>query len=214
MKHMKFFKMLLVAIVAVQFTSCNSDFEEESDWICILPPDWGQPVFTLDSDSIPHFNALNPMSMADFEARVVGYGWHCNALQRINNDGFISSDNLLGQYFGLGPTHYYFDKDILRKFMYIDHLGYINGGMMYLDQGYTYDDETAHIHVGNYDELQLFSYFDSSDGKVFLYCICLFGIDSAEVPRYCVATFQRMTNAELNDVRNLYSVNFADYLSN
>ncbi len=212
---MKFRRNILVTVVAILLTSCSSDFEDENDWICILPPDWGEPVFTFDADSVPHFNALKPMSNADFESKVMGYGWHCNALQMISNNGYIS-DNILGQYYGLGPTHYYFGTDTMTKFLYVNHLGNVNGGFMYLDQEYIYDEASAHIctiKASNdiTDELQLFSYFESPDGKVFLYGICLFGIKSSGVPTYCIATLQRMTGRELADIRKQYSENLADY---
>jgi len=215
MKIMKFWSTFFMMVIATMFISCSTDLDDEEDWVCILPPDWGQPVFTLDADSVPHFNAFKPMSRADFEDKVAGYGWHCNALQKINNDGYIS-ENILGQYYGMGPTHYYFGIDSLTKFIWVDHLGYVNGGMMYLNYEYTYDEDSAHIRVvaashESFDELQLFSYFDTPEGKAFLYGIWLFGINSSGVPIYCVTTLQRMTSAELRGTRNLYSVNYADY---
>ena len=206
------YAIALVLFAAFSLASCSSDDDSDNPekWVCILPPDWGLPVFTLDADSVPHFRHFTPYSADDFEKQVKGHGWHCNALQLINNDGSFSNDNLLGQLSGLGPTHYYFGESKLTKFIYVDHLGYKNGGMMYVERDYNYDESTSCVMSENQVEWQWFSTFPDK----YIYAIYQLGVKSNGTPIYCIMTLQRMTDKELAAIRQQYSVNYDEEVNN
>ena len=121
MKLLKTWQFLCLMLSILSLTSCSKseDLDESDKWICILPPDDGTPLFTLDADSLPHFKNFKPISQSQFQKDIVGYGWNCNALQTIYNDGRFSNDNLIGSMLGLGPDHYYITKEKITKFFYV-----------------------------------------------------------------------------------------------
>ena len=206
MKTMKLWRLAFAILAAFSLASCSNDNDNDNSekWVCTLPSDWGQPIFTLDADSVPHFRNFAPYSAADFDQQVNGYGWHCNGLQVINNDGSFSNENLLGQTYGIGSTHYYFKGSKLTKFIYSDQLGYKNDGMMYVERDYDYDESTGCVMSGNQIEWQWFSTFPDK----YIYAIYQLGVKSNGVPTYCLMTLQRMTDNELATIRQQYSVNY------
>lgn len=203
-------RLLPMSVALLTFAACSSDedgVDNPNKWICIYPESTLEAPFTLDADSVPHFKNMHPMSATEFSERIVGYGWHCNGLQIIYNDGSYSNDNLVGTLFGIGPTHYEFAADKLTEFIYVDSRGNENGGMMYRECVYSYDEKTGDIKSADGTKLQLFSYLDDGDNHYF-YAIYKLGTKSNGVPNYCVATFQRMTEAELKETRETYSLNY------
>ncbi len=209
MKLLKTWQFLCLMLSILSLTSCSKseDLDESDKWICILPPDDGTPLFTLDADSLPHFKNFKPISQSQFQKDIAGYGWNCNALQTIYNDGRFSNDNLIGSMLGLGPDHYYITKEKITKFFYVDALGYQNAGRFYQDRDYTYDETTGWIMSEGQQLFQLYSYLEA-DGRYFIYAIYPFGQNTHGTPQYCIATFQRMTSKQLEDIRKAYTVNY------
>lgn len=206
---MKIFRIMFLMFAALSIASCSSDdgTEDPNDWMCRLPPDWGGPVFTLDADSIPHFRNMAPMSEYDFWQRVVGKGWHCNGLQVINNDGSYSNDNLVGTILGISAPHYYFgDKGLLTKYFIADS----QGSLMHVERPYSYNAETGNLTTNDGQEMCIFSWFDDTEGRHFLYGIWRMGVKASGVPTYCIMTLQQMTQQELDATRREYATAYGD----
>ena len=105
---------------------------------------------------------------------------------------------------GLGPTHYYFGDHTLTQFIYVDHLGYKNGGMMYTVSDYTYDESTNSVMTGSDTAFQWIGTLDDR----YIYAIIHLADKANGVPSYCLMTLQRMTAAELATIRGLYAVEY------
>ena len=181
----------------MMFTSCGSDDEE-------------RPVISIMESMVDmtggraQWPGLTKLTRATFESQIVGQGWYCEQSYQVSPRGVYGPSTSRQGMFGIGPVHYYFDRDSVTRFLYNDAKGYQNKGLGYVRDAYTYDENDNGVYVDGNRLLQI-----SPSGVVngrFLYAIEDGGTHADGSTAYAVSIVRRMSGGEQSAIRRDYSV--------
>ncbi|MBM6991647.1 MAG: hypothetical protein I3J02_00020 [Prevotella sp.] len=195
-----FFLLFVAATTLSALLSCLSD-NEPDDRLIIDPAD---VVFDSDAAGRPVWPDLKPMSRASFDQLVVGHAWHCDATFEIMDNGIASHKNLWGSMLGMGPTHYFFDKDSVTMFVYNDAHGNINAGLGYMRLPYSFDERDNGIYIDGRRELQLAPLKLSSTQQLSAIQHIAQRSDGRHI--YGMSVFRRLNDREYQQLRETYKV--------
>ena len=191
---------LLFGGMGLLFAACESDDgAEKHPEVCLVESQLDQ-----GSDGMFRWPSLSQLSKADFEQMVVGRGWYCEAGFRVASNGFYGPSTSLKGMFGVGPEHYYFDRDSLTRFFYNDARGHENGGLGYVREAYVYNEDDNGVYVDGRRLMQFRS--PAVDAKGFLFAIEHMGSYSDGTSAYAVCVFRPLSPRELSVLRSRYSV--------
>ncbi|MGI6242382.1 MAG: hypothetical protein ACOYJK_02410 [Prevotella sp.] len=195
-----FFCLVTIIVMSIVLYSCQSD----DDPRLIIDP--VEPYVTLSADGVPSF--LNPTRMTRelFNENIVGRGWYYESSHEIKPDGTIMMTDFYQDMIGISPSHYYFDADSLTVFRYHDSQGYVNGGLGFVRYAYTYNEADQGIYVQGRRVLQLNPVGEK--GYKYLRTVRWSAMRSDGTQVYTLDIFRRMTDKELEKIRQTYSANF------
>lgn len=145
---------------------------------------------------------LEPLTKAEFERQVVGYGWKWIDTYEIKENGKLAQKPYWEDMLGGSPDQYYFAKDSVTRFFWADAIP----ADCYWTTAYTYEEKGNQVSTA-YGEhtLQLLKLEDSK-----LETIEYLGLQGDGIKVYGYSTFQRMSDEELEKYRESYPTNFED----
>lgn len=189
---------LLLVGLATMLASCGADDDEERPVVCVM-----ESMVDMTGGRA-QWPGLTKLTRATFESQIVGQGWYCEQSYQVSPRGVYGPSTSRQGMFGIGPVHYYFDRDSVTRFLYNDAKGYQNKGLGYVRDAYTYDENDNGVYVDGNRLLQI-----SPSGVVngrFLYAIEDAGTHSDGSTAYAVSIFRQMSPGELSGIRRDYSV--------
>ena len=198
--------MAMLSIVS--FTGCDMT-EEPSGPVTVIDYEFDR-TYIINNDGCCVFKGLKPVSAADIENKVKGYGWKVIGMYKVQDNGRLSQTNYL--YTGNG-VDYWFEPD--------GHLiGFHHGdtdGKLYNKTEWFYDAVTGFIMRGSASlgiqnrYMQVLSVVvlqGKKSNKFYMYTLQKLGDTTVEhdnvKPFYGMVVYQRMTDNELAETKKTY----------
>ena len=218
MKRIWIFLMAMLCIVS--FTGCNKT--DEPNGPVIDYDNLFDKTYTINDDGCCVLEGLKPVSAADIENKVKGYGWKVIGMYKVQGNGRLSQTNYL--YTGNG-VDYWFEPD--------GHLiGFQHGdtdGKFYNKTEWFYDAVTGFIMRGSaslsmqnryMQVLSVVTLQRKESNKFYMYTLQKLGDTTVEhdnvIPFYGMVVYQRMTDNELAEIKKTYdydaNIDFTDHL--
>lgn len=145
---------------------------------------------------------LEPLTEAEFEQQVVGYGWKWIDTYEIKENGELAQKSYWKDMEGGSPHQYYFAKDSVTRFFWADAIP----ADCYWTTAYTYEEKENQVSTA-YGELAL-QLLKLEDSK--LETIEYLGQRGGGIKVYGYSIYQRMSDEELEECRKSYPTNFED----
>lgn len=159
-------------------------------------------LFKFDANGECYYPSASALSKERFEKEVVGYGWKHVSTYEIAPNGECLKEEYYSEIVGGGPSHYYFESPTsLKTYLYMN--SYPASG--FLTSTYEYTDANRVVTNGEHTALQIISV----DGRL-LKAVEYLGMLSYGTKVYGYATYQRMTEQELAECQQYYSVDFSN----
>ena len=208
MKRIWIFLMAMLSIVS--FTGCDMT-EEPSGPVTVTDYDnLFDGTYTINNDGCCVLKGLKPVSAADIENKVKGYGWKVIGMYKVQDNGRLSQTNYL--YTGNG-VDYWFEPD--------GHLiGFHHGdtdGKFYNKTEWFYDAVTGFIMRGSASQSMQSRYMQvlsvvtlqgKKSNKFYMYTMQKLGDATDEhgnlKPFYGMVVYKRMTDNELEATKKAY----------
>ena len=208
MKRIWIFLMAMLSIVS--FTGC--DKAEEPNGPVIDYDNLFDKTYTINDDGCCVLEGLKPVSAADIENKVKGYGWKVIGMYKVQGNGRLSQTNYLYTGGG-GYVDYWFEPD--------GHLiGFQHGdtdGKFYNKTEWFYDAVTGFIMRGSaslsmqnryMQVLSVVTLQRKESNKFYMYTLQKLGDTTVEhdnvIPFYGMVVYQRMTDNELEATKKAY----------
>ncbi len=145
---------------------------------------------------------LDPLTRAEFEQKVVGYGWKWINTYEIMENGELAQKTYWEDMYGGSPDQYYFAKDSVTRFFWADAIP----ADCYWTSAYTYDEKGNQVSIEHETPtLQLLKLEDSR-----LEAIEYLGQLGDGTKIYGYSIYRRMSDEELEECRKSYPTNFED----
>ena len=107
MKRIWIFLMAMLCIVS--FTGCDMT-EEPSGPVTVIDYEFDR-TYIINNDGCCVFKGLKPVSAADIENKVKGYGWKVIGMYEVQDDGRLSQKDYRETVCGGGYEDYWFESD-------------------------------------------------------------------------------------------------------
>ena len=208
MKRIWIFLMAMLCIVS--FTGC--DKTDEPIGPVIDYDNLFDKTYTINDDGCCVLEGLKPVSAADIENKVKGYGWKVIGMYKVQGNGRLSQTNYLYTGGG-GYVDYWFEPD--------GHLiGFQHGdtdGKFYYKTEWFYDAVTGFIMRGSaslsmqnryMQVLSMVTLQRKESNRFYMYTLQKLGDTTVEhdnvIPFYGMVVYQRMTDNELAEIKKAY----------
>lgn len=107
MKRIWIFLMAMLCIVS--FTGCDMT-EEPSGPVTVIDYEFDR-TYIINNDGCCVFKGLKPVSAADIENKVKGYGWKVIGMYKVQDNGRLSQTDYRKTVYGGGYMDYWFESD-------------------------------------------------------------------------------------------------------
>lgn len=177
--------MLLLSLLLFMQSSCSKDDEL---------------TFKFDENGECYYPSVRSITIGSFEKNVVGYGWKYVSTREIDANGECMKGGYYDDLIGAGPHHYFFESGDVLKMYYTSSVHNRSGFATYT---YSYKPENNRVVVGLDGKMQILS-VEGDLLKVVEYMAVLSGGKKV----YGYSTYKRMTDSELEEFQEYYSVDF------
>lgn len=180
-------RLLGVLFLLVAHASCNDDEEL---------------LFKFDANGECYYPSVSTLSQERFKESVVGFGWkHINTYE-IGIDGECLKREYYADIVGSAPCYYYFESPtLLKTYMYMN--AFPAGG--FRTDAYEYTDANRVVTSGQHAVLQIISV-----DKGLMKAVEYLGVLAGGTKVYGYATYQRMTEQELEECRKNHPIDFSN----
>ena len=209
MKIRMIFMMAMLSIVS--FTGCDMT-EEPSGPVTVIDYEFDR-TYIINNDGCCVFKGLKPVSAADIENKVKGYGWKVIGMYKVQDNGRLSQTDYRKTVYGGGYMDYWFESD--------SHLiGFHHGdtdGKSYNKTEWFYDAVSGFIMRGSASQSMQSRYMQvlsvvtlqgKKSNKFYMYTMQKLGDATDEngnqKPFYGMVVYQRMTDNELEATKKAY----------
>ena len=206
MKRIWIFLMAMLSIVS--FTGCDKTDEPNgpgTDYDNLF-----DNTYTINNDGCCVFKGLKPVSAADIENKVKGYGWKVIGMYKVQDNGRLSQTDYRKTVYGGGYMDYWFESD--------GHLiGFHHGdtdGKFYNKTEWFYDAVTGFIMCGSASQsmqsryMQVLLLTKTESNYLQMHTMQKLGDANDEngnlKPFYGMVIYQRMTDNELEATKKAY----------
>lgn len=200
---------LLAVFCILCLTACDSN--DSPNGSITDPDNLFSRTYTMNSDGCYVLEGLQPARQTVIDDEVKGYGWKVFGIYELKDDGTLSTTDWRTTVIGGGYTDYWMEAD--------GHLiGFQHGdtpGRFYDKTEWTYDASTGFIMRGGENQsiqsryMQVLSVATDRGKTFFLYTMQKLGDISDEHgslrPFYGMVVYQRMTDAELAQMKQIYA---------
>lgn len=170
--------------------------------LCACSKDDDELVFQILDDTRPVPSKCDKVSATEFRNLFIGYGWKEAETHEINIDGTIDKKDYWEDMCGGGPSTYEFTDTRIIDYFFADAIP----ALVSVPYTYTYDEATNSVYYAN-------GYFWFSIVRASLSEVTIIkraGVkadrDSNKLrPVYHYVTLKRLTDSELEQVRNSYT---------
>lgn len=191
---------ICVAITLPAVVSCQ--INDDQDFVGAPTIDPRKPIATFDDDGQPLWVNNVPCTTKEFQRLIEGRGWRCESSYEIDSKGFASNVNMWNTMVGMGPEHYYFDRDSITVYYYNDAFGYLNGGMGHTKYEYVYNEADNGVYVNGVRKLQI-KLMNSKEAKYLAVIQCV-GMFSNGKDINVVSIYRKLTDQELREMNQVY----------
>ena len=220
MKRIWFFLMAMLSIVS--FTGC--DKTEEPNGPVIDYDNLFDRTYTINDDGCCVLEGLKPVSAADIENKVKGYGWKVIGMYKVQDNGRLSQTDYRKTVYGGGYMDYWFESG--------GHLiGFHHGdtyGKSYNKTEWFYYAVSGFIMRGSASQgmqsryMQVLLLTKTESNYLQMYTMQKLGDATDEngnlKPFYGMVVYQRMTDNELAETKKAYdydaNIDFTDAVPN
>ena len=208
MKRIWIFLMAMLSIVS--FTGCDMT-EEPSGPVTVIDYDnLFDGTYTINNDGCCVLKGLKPVSAADIENKVKGYGWKVIGMYKVQDNGRLSQTDYRKTVYGGGYTAYWFESDGRL-------IGFHPGdpdGESYNKTEWFYDAVTGFIMRGSASQsmqsryMQVLLLTKTESNYLQMHTMQKLGDATDEngnlKPFYGMVVYQRMTDNELEATKKAY----------
>lgn len=211
MKRIWIFLMAMLCIVS--FTGCDMTQEPSGPVTVIDYDNLFDGTYTINNDGCCVLKELKPVSAADIENKVKGYGWKVIGMYKVQDNGRLSQTDYRKTVYGGGYMDYWFESD--------SHLiGFHHGdtdGKSYNKTEWFYDAVSGFIMRGSASQSMQSRYMQvlsvvtlqgKKSNKFYMYTMQKLGDATDEngnqKPFYGMVVYQRMTDNELEETKKAY----------
>ena len=220
MKRIWIFLMAMLCIVS--FTGC--DKTEEPSGPVIDYDNLFDKTYSINNDGCCVLKGLKPVSAADIENKVKGYGWKVIGMYKVQDNGRLSQTDYRKTVYGGGYKDYWFESD--------GHLiGFHHGdtdGKSYNKTEWFYYAVSGFIMRGSASQgmqsryMQVLLLTKTESNYLQMYTMQKLGDATDEngnlKPFYGMVVYQRMTDNELAEIKKTYdydaNIDFTDAVPN
>ena len=220
MKRIWIFLMAMLSIVS--FTGCDMT-EEPSGPVTVIDYEFDR-TYIINNDGCCVFKGLKPVSAADIENKVKGYGWKVIGMYKVQDNGRLSQTDYRKTVYGGGYMDYWFESD--------GHLiGFHHGdtdGKFYNKTEWFYDAVSGFIMRGSASQsmqsryMQVLLLTKTESNYLQMHTMQKLGDATDEngnlKPFYGMVVYQRMTDNELAETKKAYdydaNIDFTDAVPN
>ena len=223
MKRIWIFLMAMLSIVS--FTGCDMT-EEPSGPVTVIDYEFDR-TYIINNDGCCVFKGLKPVSAADIENKVKGYGWKVIGMYKVQDNGRLSQTDYRKTVYGGGYMDYWFESD--------SHLiGFNHGdtdGKSYNKTEWFYDAVSGFIMRGSASQslqsrymqvLSVVTLQGKKSNKFYMYTMQKLGDATDEhgnqKPFYGMVVYLRMSDKELDAIKKSYdydaNIDFTDAVPN
>lgn len=206
MKIRMIFMMAMLSIVS--FTGCDMT-EEPSGPVTVIDYEFDR-TYIINNDGCCVFKGLKPVSAADIENKVKGYGWKVIGMYKVQDNGRLSQTDYRKTVYGGGYMDYWFESD--------GHLiGFHHGdtnGKFYNKTEWFYDAVSGFIMRGSASQsmqnryMQVLLLTKTESNYLQMHTLQKLGDATDEngnlKPFYGMVVYQRMTDNELEATKKAY----------
>lgn len=206
MKRIWIFLMAMLSIVS--FTGCDMT-EESSGPVTVIDYEFDR-TYIINNDRCCVFKGLKPVSAADIENKVKGYGWKVIGMYKVQDNGRLSQTDYRKTVYGGGYMDYWFESD--------GHLiGFHHGdtdAKFYNKTEWFYDAVTGFIMCGSASQsmqsryMQVLLLTKTESNYLQMHTMQKLGDTTDEngnlKPFYGMVVYQRMTDNELEATKKAY----------
>lgn len=199
---------LLTMLSIVSFTGCDKTDEPngpDTDYDNLF-----DKTYTINNDGCCVLKGLKPVSAADIENKVKGYGWKVIGMYEVQDDGRLSQKDYRETVYGGGYEDYWFESGSrLVGFLHSD-----TPGKFYNKTTWRYDATKGFLMRGTESEslqnryMQVLALATLQGKEFYMYTMQNIGVKSDEhgnqKPFYCMVVYQRMTDNELAKIKKAY----------
>ena len=220
MKRIWIFLMAMLCIVS--FTGCDMT-EEPSGPVTVIDYEFDR-TYIINNDGCCVFKGLKPVSAADIENKVKGYGWKVIGMYKVQDNGRLSQTDYRKTVDNCGYVDYWFESG--------GHLiGFHHGdtdGKSYNKTEWFYDAVSGFIMRGSASQsmqnryMQVLLLTKTESNYLQMHTIQKLGDATDEngnlKPFYGMVVYQRMTDNELKATKKAYgydaNIDFTDAVPN
>ena len=183
MKHI--FLTVLAAVLALTFASCDKT-DDNPDHVVFPTNELFRQTYTIDGNGCCVLKSAKPLTAADVESKVTGYGWQPVGTFEVKDNGRLSTTDYYEDFIGSGPTAYWFESSTrLTAYFGIDAVparAYSRRSWSYdTGRGFVmqdYNNSESSEDVNRY--MQIIDVIDH-EGKTYMYTIQKIAVKKSEV---------------------------------